>query len=234
MAALLARGAQSGWKVGGMVKMWGNLKSAALKAVPPVSAASQGEALNNLFTWIKRGESANIPGWPAFLAQGATGGLEGKTTGFYHVLDHLNSLGWRNIVELERGMGRVREVTLRSGLVVQRYERYIDVVLLENGVEVLRELKNLRNSSPFNFGAQVAKDIELAMREAGAGGLRLNETVLRERLSRLQYYLRGSEAEMAAVRRGLERKLRRELGTGFEDLWTLVKIRTEAKRLPVP
>jgi hypothetical protein len=219
-----------------MYGVWNDIKLLAAKAIPPLAPAQQAERLDNYFRWIKRGEDANIPGWDRLLGSSSGRLSDGRTTqGLYNVLQHLDEVGWQNVIELERGLGpRVRQTPFGP---VEYFERYVDLVLRNpdpRGLPIYRELKSLKDGATFGgrFGHEVAVDVRFAIEEATLGGVVIEERLVAQ-LARLQYFLRGNAHEMDAVVTALRRKLRRELGPDFEGLASLVTIRPEGKNLPL-
>jgi hypothetical protein len=216
-----------------MYRVWGDIKLLGARA--KLSPLEEVERLDNFFRWVKRGEEANIPGWDRLL--GNSSGLRngGATQGLYNVLEHLDGLGWKNVFALEQGIGTPRMVTLRSGQQVERYPRYVDLVLRNpdpTGLPIYRELKSIAAGGKVDR-AQVVWDIENALREARVGRA-VNPTLLRAQLGRLQYYLRGSPHEMAGAVRSMQSTIRELLRRAdFEALAELVLIRAEGKPLPI-
>jgi hypothetical protein len=158
-----------------------------------------------MMKWIREGEPHRIPGWVDFLAKGpGTLPMHG-TGGAYTVLEYLSKhLQWRNIVELERGVGRRWPIPWAPGRFW--YERYIDIVVRDGAVEKFIEIKNLHAGAAFTFASQVAFDIGRAMTAAGG-----NLTQLAQRLAQHEYVLRGDASQMAAVIAGVREKIRKVL-----------------------
>jgi hypothetical protein len=99
-----------------------------------------------------------------------------------------------------------------------------------NGLPIYRELKSLAKGGMLD-AAQVKWDIKNALAEANSGDA-VNENALRQQLSRLQYYLRGSPDDMARAVRSLQKTIRESLNR-FEGLAELVLIRAEGRPLPI-
>jgi hypothetical protein len=233
MALLFARGAPRRWKASRMYRVWGDIKLLGARA--KMSPLEEVERLDNFFRWIKRGEEANIPGWDSLLAKSSGLRNASPTQGLYNVLEHLDGLGWKNVIALEQGIGTPRMVTLRSGQQVERYPRYVDLVLRNpdpTGLPIYRELKSIAEGGKLD-PAQVVWDIRHALDEALEGDL-VNRDLLEAHLGRLQYYLRGSPNEMAGAVRSMQSTIRELLRRAdFEALAELVLIRAEGKPLPI-
>lgn len=232
MALLFARGAPRRWPASRMYRVWSDIKLLGARARPPLNPLEEVERLDNFFRWVKRGEEANIPGWHSLLAKSGGQRNASPTQGLYNVLQHLDGLGWKNVIALEQGIGTPIMVTLRSGQQVERYPRYVDIVLRNpdpSGLPIYRELKSIADGGKLD-PAQVLWDIEEALRNSANGR---NGEELRRQLARLEYYLRGSSPQMEAAIRSLERTIRKSLGLRYESLASLVKIHTEGRKLPI-
>lgn len=232
IAVLSAHGLNRQWRWNRVLKTWID--------VGRLGPAKQAEAFENMMRWVAEGERAKIPGWSAFLAGGPGAGVFAwKTQGAYAVLEYLSkNLQWKNIVELERGVGRC---IFRPWLGRCTYQRYIDIVAREadefgNLREVFKEVKNLKAEASFSFASQVTFDVGGALNATarGADGL-LDFKDLAARLGQIEYVLRGSPDEMAAVIRGLQAKIRQVLRAGGPAAEQLApKVKVSPLSLPLP
>jgi len=192
------------------------------------------KVLNDLFTWIKQGEQAfagtNLDNaWELFLRKGPGTGLSGSTTGFYHVMDYMaNVVGFKAIRGLE-----VRVTAAGKRFFDLQVQKVIQTTAGPADRLVFIELKNLKAGATFDFGGQVTKDIDEALRSSGylAGTGTVSDLI--ERLEGIEYVLRGSRPQMGQVIQGIESTIQKILAPhGLQHLYSKVRIDPLARGLP--
>ncbi|MBN2264411.1 MAG: LamG domain-containing protein, partial [Candidatus Aminicenantes bacterium] len=234
MAVLVGHGSTRGWKANRVLRIWDDLGH--------LEPNKQVQGFQDMMQWIAEGDRRNIKGWVEFLANGpgTSAGLLGRnnTKGAYATLQYLNDVQkWKDIVELERPLGRCRPMWWLAGLC--RFERYVDIVAHEadaagNVREVFKEIKNLREGASFGFGSQVKFDVNKVLQESlNLNGGRLVETDLVRRLGQLEYVLRGSPEEMAAVMSGLAKRIESVL-SALEAQHLAKHVKITPLSLPLP
>lgn len=239
MSVFLARGMKGGWKTTRLSRTWSDLGQ--------LNRQKQLQAFDDMMKWIAEGERVNlasierggIKGWNAFLAGGPGRGGFGpqSTQGASFVLEYLSrKMKWQNIAELERGLGKCSPLRWRPS--VTRCERYVDIVASatdSRGGELLKELKNLSAGATYRSTAQVRFDIDNVLKEslAANNGEFVRDDLIK-RLSRLEYVLRGSEAQMKTAMTSLRRQIAEHLGPdGFSELADYVRIEPLGWDLPI-
>ena len=76
------------------------------------SQAQKTQVIENMFSWIKKGEEVSaagqLPGWSEFLRKGPGTGLKVSTSGSYLVLEFMTTnLKWSGISRVEAHLGVV-------------------------------------------------------------------------------------------------------------------------------
>jgi len=169
--------------------------------------------MDSMFTWIDEGVSKNIPGFERLVQKGP-GTIRNGTSGFYNTLQHLAvDLKWQGIAEIEASANA----------------RFIDI-LLDGGIK--RELKNFIPGAKFRegFRSEIWKDVREATAAARARGG--SQTVLAEELRKLEYFFRGTQAQMEEMTRLVREEMRQALPEHMKTLADAVII-NYLKR-PVP
>jgi hypothetical protein len=204
-AVFLARGMRSGWKPTRLSRTWSDLGR--------LNREKQFQAFEDMMKWVAEGERKGIKGWNEFLGSGPGRGGFGpqSTQGAYFVLEYLSrKMKWENIVELERGIGKCAPLRSRPSII--RCDRYVDIVSkkIVGGVEreVRKELKNLSAGAVYRAGSQVKFDVDdIVQASLRANNGEIVDADLIERLSRLEYVLRGSPDQMKAAVSSLRKKI---------------------------
>jgi hypothetical protein len=232
VTTFLARGMKGSWKPTRLSRTWSDLGR--------LSADKQFQAFEKMMTWVAEGERAGIKGWNAFLAGGPGRGGFGpqSTQGAYFVLEYLSrKMKWKDIVELERGIGKCSPLRYRPS--VTRCQRYVDIVaqvLTPSGKrEILKELKSLSAGATYRASSQVKFDIAEVLRQSlEANGGRIVKDDVAERLGRLEYVLRGSAQEMKTAMSSLKRQIAEHLSAeGLSELAERVVIDPVGWDLPL-
>ena len=195
MAVFLAHGLARArpWKRTRLLNMW---RDFAL-----LNPATQHAAFENMMRWIGEGEKYKIPGWVDFLSKGPGTLRRASTKGSYAVLQYLSQhLKWQNIVELERGVGRSWPRRWAPGQL--QYDRYVDIVVLERGVEAYKEVKSLsRGILDRRFVSQLTFDIGRVLRQVRRVGDAVDFPDLVARLEKHEYVVDGTAATFTDVKR---------------------------------